>query len=70
MKQINYQQKAVKELVEKTKVTQAHSSCRHWENDPTTTGTGVTYAYHEAYDYDCVSEDLVRKLVTEAEKLG
>ena len=60
----------LKELIEKTGVSQAHSSCRHWENDPTTTGTGVTYAYHEAYDYDCVSEDLVRKLVTEAEKLG
>ena len=60
----------LKELVEKTKVTQAHSSCRHWENDPTTTGAGVTYAYHEAYDYDCVSEELVKKLVAAAEKLG
>ena len=53
----------LKELAEKTGVSQAHSSCRHWENDPTTTGAGVSYAYHEAYDYDCVSEELVQKLV-------
>jgi len=55
------------ELVQKTGVSQAHSSCRYWEKDPTTTGNGVTYAYHEAYDYDCVSEELVKKLVCAAE---
>lgn len=53
----------LKELVEKTEVVQAHSSCRYWENDPTTSGTDVSYAYHDAYDYDCVSEDLVKRLV-------
>ena len=57
----------LKELVLKTGVSQAHSSCRYWENDPTTTGTGVTYAYHDAYDYDCVSEELVQKLVRASE---
>ena len=51
------------ELVKKTGVHQAHSSCRYWENDPTTTGTDVSYAYHDDYDYDCVSEELVKKLV-------
>lgn len=56
----------LKELVEITGVNQAHSSCRYWEEDPTTTGESVTYAYHEAFDYDCVSEELVRKLVAEA----
>ena len=57
------------ELVRKTGVRQAHSSCRHWQNDPTTTSAGVTYAYHDAYDYDCVSEELVRKLVEAAGEL-
>ena len=52
----------LKELVEKTGVLQAHSSCRHWCDDKTTTGS-VSYAYHEAYDYDCVSEEMVKALV-------
>ena len=58
------------ELVKKTGVVQAHSSCRHWEKDMTTTCSGVSYAYHDAYDYDCVSEELVRKLVEAAERIS
>ena len=36
----------------------------------TTTSSGVSYAYHDAYDYDCVSEELVRKLVEAAERIS
>ncbi len=55
-----------RELMEKTGVSQVHSSCRGWETDPTTRGEKVGYSFgpspHED-DYDCVSRELVRKMV-------
>lgn len=55
-----------KEMMEKTGISQVHSSCKGWLCDPTTTGPEVSYAYaaepHEN-DYDVVDENLVKKLV-------
>lgn len=55
-----------KEMMAYTGITQVHSSCKDWIQDPTTTCNHVTYAYalspHEL-DYDVVSQELVRKIV-------
>lgn len=55
-----------KEMMERTGITQVHSSCKSWVCDPTTSGEEVSYAYaghpHEN-DYEIVEESLVRKLV-------
>lgn len=59
----------VAEFVAETNVSQVHSSAKVWFKDPTTTGKKVTYAYHEADDYDGVSQDMVEELVKEL-KLG
>lgn len=55
-----------RELMEKTGISQVHSSCRGWLPDPTTQGPEVSYAYAEAphrNDYEAVDEKLVKKLV-------
>ena len=54
------------EIMEKTGISQVHSSCKGWVKDPTTTGAEVSYSYVEGVhtnDYDVVDEKLVRKLV-------
>lgn len=54
------------EMMEKTGISQVHSSCKSWRNDPTTSGEDVNYCYAAApheNDYDVVSEELVRKIV-------
>lgn len=55
-----------KELMEYTGIHQVHSSCKSFNNDPTTSNNGVSYAYltgeHEM-DYDIVEENLVKNLV-------
>lgn len=54
------------EIMEKTGIYQVHSSCKGWEEDPTTTGEEVSYSYADGIhknDYDVVDEGLVRKLV-------
>lgn len=53
------------EIMEKTGITQVHSSCRDWKRDVTTAGRWVNYCFAPApheNDYDAVSEALVRKL--------
>lgn len=50
-------------FVEETKVNQVHSSCKDWLIDKTTTMNHVSYAYHNEYDYEIVSEDKVRKMM-------
>lgn len=54
-------------MMEETGLSQVHSSCKDWQQDPTTSKNHVSYAYaqgeHEN-DYDVVSEELVKKLVT------
>lgn len=50
-------------LMEETGISQVHSSCKDWLEDPTTSGAEVSYAYHNANDYDVVSEYKVKKLI-------
>ena len=54
------------DLMNYTKISQVHSSCKDWGIDKTTCGKHVNYSYgpegHEK-DYDFVSQELVRKLV-------
>lgn len=55
-----------KEMMDKTGISQVHSSCKDWVTDPTTTCHHVTYAYAAApheLDYDVVSLELVQKIV-------
>lgn len=56
-----------KEMMDYTGIHQVHSSCKSWEDDPTTTMNHVSYAYAQGEHvncYDVVSEDLVKKIVT------
>lgn len=56
----------VKELIQKTGITQVHSSCKDWVYDPTTIRNGVSYSIafggHEMM-YDVVSAKEVRLLI-------
>ena len=55
-----------KEMMDRTGISQVHSSCKDWVKDPTTTCHNVTYAYAPApheLDYDVVSLELVKKIV-------
>lgn len=55
-----------KEMMDRTGISQVHSSCKGWACDPTTEGAEVSYAYagvEHACDYDIVDEKLVRELV-------
>lgn len=61
----------VLDIMEKSGIYQIHSSCKGWVNDPTTTGTGVSYSYVQGIhmnDYDVVDEELVRELVKNIKK--
>lgn len=53
------------EMMDKTGISQVHSSCKGWLSDPTTTGAEVSYSYadmpHEN-DYDVVDSDAVKKI--------
>lgn len=53
------------ELMEKTGITQLHSSCKEWQRDTTTAGDQVSYGYapppHEL-DYEAVSAEKVKAL--------
>ena len=55
-----------KEMMDRTGISQVHSSCKGWRYDSTTSGKFVNYCYagnpHQN-DYDVVDEDLVRKIV-------
>ena len=53
-------------MPDKAGISQVHSSCKSYSNDPTTSSEYVTYAYLSApheNDYDVVDEELVKKLV-------
>lgn len=52
-----------KELYEKTGITQIHSSCKSWREDPTTSKNEVSYRYHDEDSYEIVDENKVRELV-------
>ncbi len=56
----------IKEMMDQSGISQIHSSCKGWRNDPTTSGRGVSFGYAETPhtdDYDIVDEKLVRKLI-------
>ncbi len=56
----------VRELLTRTNLRQAHSSCKAWKEDPTTTGNGVSYSMYPGERecmYDAVSAELVRAFV-------
>ena len=56
----------VREIIADTGLTQAHSSCKDWREDPTTCGGKVSYSFAQppyASCYDIVSEERVRELV-------
>lgn len=56
--------KNVKYIMEHTKITQIHSSCKVWKKDKTTTKNHVSYAYdHDQFSYDTVDHMLVEELV-------
>lgn len=54
-----------KDIMEKTGITQIHSSCKTWVHDGSTSSESVSFAYDSSHqdEYDVVSEELVRKLV-------
>ena len=55
-----------KEMMDRTGITQVHSSCKGWMCDPTTTGEEVTYTYASKFhvnDYEVVDEKLVKELI-------
>jgi len=59
-----------RELMEYTKVSQVHSSCKAWLEDPTTVKNGVSYSIAGgplAMSYDVVSSGLVKELVEKVE---
>lgn len=54
------------ELMEYTKVSQIHSSCKAWREDPTTVGNGVSYSIAQGERkmcYDVVSAQQVERLM-------
>lgn len=55
-----------RQLMEKTGITQVHSSCKGWLPDPTTQSENVSYAYASdpnKNSYEIVDEKLVRQLI-------
>lgn len=59
-----------RELIEYTGISQVHSSCKAWLEDPTTVKNGVSYSIAQgslAMSYDVVSAELVRELVEKVE---
>ncbi len=59
-----------KELMERTGITQVHSSCKGYLPDPTTAGADVSYAYlpgEHAMEYETVEEEKVRAFVKSVE---
>ena len=57
------------ELIEKTGVTQVHSSCKDWVVDPTTTSERNNYGFNKDM-YDIVSVDKVRELKEKIDEYG
>lgn len=55
-----------RQLMDETGISQVHSSCKDWKQDPTTVVNGVSYAFAPVPWEDCydvVSEELVRRLL-------
>ncbi len=55
-----------KQMMDETGISQVHSSCKGWVNDPTTTGKAVNYCYAASpneNNYDVVKKELVEQIV-------
>lgn len=55
-----------KALMERTGISQVHSSCKDWKEDPTTVVNGVSYSFAAApheLAYDVVSKELTERLI-------
>ena len=50
------------ELINYTKISQVHSSCKEWLFDSTTSNTNVSYSYNGKNQYDVVSSIKVKEL--------
>lgn len=64
-------EKNAEELMQRTGITNIHSSCKDWRLDPTTENHDVSYAYTEISSplaYDVVSTEKVRELVQAVRK--
>lgn len=53
----------VKELIDKTGVTQIHTSAKKWIEDETTFSAEVDYSYLEKGKYECASKNKIRKIL-------
>lgn len=53
------------ELMQKTGVTQIHSSCKKWKKDPTVKHQDISFYYHDKhpYSYEVVDKKRVAKLI-------
>lgn len=61
----------VLDILEKTGLSQVHSSCKDWVSDPTTIQKDISFAYAESphqEDYEIVSQKLVERLLAEIQK--
>lgn len=55
-----------KQMMDITGISQVHSSCKGWVNDPTTSGKAVNYCYATSpneNNYDVVDQKLVEQIV-------
>lgn len=53
-------------IMEYTGISQVHSSCKAWANDPTTVQNGISYSIASGeleFCYDVVSAELVKELI-------
>lgn len=53
-------------LMERTGISQVHSSCKDWKKDPATAMNGVSYSFAAApheMGYNVVSKELTRQLI-------
>lgn len=50
------------ELINYTKISQVHSSCKEWLFDSTASNTNVSYSYNGKDQYDVVSSIKVKEL--------
>lgn len=57
-------------LLKETQIKQVHSSAKAWKIDPTTSANHVSYAYHEANDYDVVDQRYVQEIIEEVKKIN
>ncbi|MDD6468244.1 MAG: copper homeostasis protein CutC [Erysipelotrichaceae bacterium] len=53
----------VAKLIQDTKISQVHSSCKGWKEDLTTCRKAVSYSYHDQNSYDVVDATKAKALI-------